>query len=319
MILESKALNLELSARVQSVDSEKHVRRAQFRDLVFSYVGLLSLLFALLTLMALVLDLAVTGVPRLSQEFFMNFPSRFPSKAGILSAWVGTFCVMLTTAFFVIPVGVAAGIYLEEYAKKNWFTQLVELNIINLAGIPSITYGLMALGIFVYKFQLGASVLTAGLTLGLLVLPIIIVTTRESIKTIPNSIREASFALGASKWQTIWNHVIPYSSGGILTGVIISLSRAIGETAPLITIGALTFIAFLPTSPFSADWPHISFQWMMDSYTVMPIQMFNWVSRPQAEFHTNAAATGIVLLAMTLLMNGFAIYIRYRFRKKYKW
>lgn len=297
----------------------KNIRRRKVVDFLFSLAGLLSLLFALVTLLALVVDLAATGVPRISAEFFMNFPSRFPEKAGILSAWVGSLCVMLTTACCAIPLGVAAGLYLEEYAPKNWITQLIELNIINLAGIPSITFGLMALGIFVYKLELGQSILTAGLTLGLLVLPIIIVTTRESVRAIPNLIREASYAVGASKWQTIRYHILPYSSGGILTGVIISLSRAIGETAPLITIGALTFVAFLPTSPVQSVFPFVSLQWLKDPFTVLPIQMFNWLSRPQAEFHVNAAATGIVLLLMTLVLNGVAIYIRYRFRKKMKW
>jgi phosphate transport system permease protein len=259
-------------------------------------VGLLTLFFTLLTLVVLISDLAITGVPRINSLFFTSFPSRFAEKAGILSAWVGTFCVMITTAIFAIPLGVASGVYLEEYAPKNFLTHLIEINITNLAGIPSITFGLMALGIFVYEFSLGRSILTAGLTLGLLVLPIIIVATRESIRTVPNAIREASFALGASRWQTIWSHVLPYSSGGILTGVIISLSRAIGETAPLITIGALTFIAFLPTSPLQQEVPFVNFTWLSDPFTVMPIQMFNWISRPQAEFHINAAATGIVLL-----------------------
>lgn len=298
---------------------QKNIQLRQTRDMIFYYVGLLTLLFSFLTLIALIWDLAQTGVPRISMQFFESFPSRFAAQAGILSAWVGTFCVMITTALVAIPLGIAAGIYLEEYASKNFFTQLIEINITNLAGIPSITFGLMALGLFVYQMDLGRSILTAGLTLGLLILPIIIVATRESIRTIPNSIREASFALGASRWQTIWNHVLPYSSGGILTGVIIALSRAIGETAPLITIGALTFIAFLPTSPIISDFPFLSFQWLKDPFTVMPIQMFNWISRPQSDFHVNAAATGIVLLVMTLLMNGIAIYIRYRFRKKYKW
>jgi phosphate transport system permease protein len=297
----------------------KNIRYRKTIDFLFSVAGLLSLLFALVTLLALVVDLAMTGVPRINAAFFMNFPSRFPENAGILSAWVGSLCVMMTTACCAIPLGVAAGIYLEEYAPKNWVTQLIELNIINLAGIPSITFGLMALGIFVYKLGLGQSVLTAGLTLGLLVLPIIIVTTREAFRSIPNLIREASYAVGASKWQTIRYHILPYSTGGILTGVIISLSRAIGETAPLITIGALTFVAFLPTSPIKADLPFVSFQWLMDPFTVLPIQMFNWLSRPQAAFHVNAAATGIVLLMMTLVLNGVAIYIRYRFRKKMKW
>ncbi len=300
-------------------DLLKNIKQRQRIDFAFALVGLLSLLFALVTLLALIVDLSLTGVPRLSSEFFTNFPSRFADRAGILSAWVGSFCVMITTAFCAIPLGIAAGVYLEEYAKKNWVSQLIELNIINLAGIPSITYGLMALGLFVYKLKLGQSVLTAGLTLGLLVLPIIIVTTRESIRAIPNIIREASYAMGASKWQTIRYHILPYSSGGILTGVIISLSRAIGETAPLITIGALTFIAFLPTSPIKSEPPFVSGQWLMDPFTVMPIQMFNWLSRPQPEFHVNAAATGVVLLIMTLIMNGGAIYLRSRFRKRMKW
>ncbi|AFY01344.1 phosphate ABC transporter permease PstA [Bdellovibrio bacteriovorus] len=296
-----------------------NIKRRQMWDFAFALMGLLSLLFALVTLLALIVDLGMTGIPRINAEFFVNFPSRFAEKAGILSAWVGSFLIMVTTAVCAIPLGVAAGVYLEEYSKKNWVSQIIELNIINLAGIPSITYGLMALGLFVYKLKLGQSILTAGLTLGLLVLPIIIVTTREAIRAIPNTIREASYAMGASKWQTIRYHILPYSSGGILTGVIISLSRAIGETAPLITIGALTFIAFLPTPPIDGQFPYVNFTWLMDPFTVMPIQMFNWLSRPQPEFHVNAAATGVVLLVMTLIMNGGAIYLRSRFRKKMKW
>ncbi|MFV8258376.1 phosphate ABC transporter permease PstA [Bdellovibrio bacteriovorus] len=296
-----------------------NIKRRQMWDFAFALMGLLSLLFALVTLLALIVDLGMTGIPRINAEFFVNFPSRFAEKAGILSAWVGSFLIMVTTAVCAIPLGVAAGVYLEEYSKKNWVSQIIELNIINLAGIPSITYGLMALGLFVYKLKLGQSILTAGLTLGLLVLPIIIVTTREAIRAIPNTIREASYAMGASKWQTIRYHILPYSSGGILTGVIISLSRAIGETAPLITIGALTFIAFLPTPPIDGQFPYLNFNWLMDPFTVMPIQMFNWLSRPQPEFHVNAAATGVVLLVMTLIMNGGAIYLRSRFRKKMKW
>lgn len=301
------------------LEMRKNISRRKMWDKLFIMAGLLSLLFALVTLLALVIDLALTGVPRLSWEFFANFPSRHADKAGIVSAWVGSFCVMLVTAFFAIPLGIAAGVYLEEYAKKNWISEVIELNIVNLAGIPSITYGLMALGLFVYEFNFGQSILTAGLTLGLLVLPIVIVTTREAIRTIPNNIREASYALGASKWQTTWSHVLPYSTGGILTGVIISLSRAIGETAPLITIGALTFIAFLPESPIEGNFPFVNFTWVNEPFTVMPIQMFNWLSRPQKDFHVNAAATGVVLLLMTLLMNGAAIYLRSRFRKKLKW
>lgn len=302
-----------------SFDMQSNIRRRKAKDFLFAVIGLMTLLFSLIVLLTLIVDLAMTGVPRISADFFMNFPSRFPARAGILSAWVGSFAIMLVTAFCAIPLGIAAGIYLEEYAPKNIFTTIIELNIINLAGIPSITFGLMALGLFVYKLQLGQSILAAGLTLGLLVLPIVIVTTREAIKTIPSTIREASYALGASRWQTIRYHILPYSSGGILTGVIISLSRAIGETAPLITIGALTFIAFLPASPVVGHFPFLSMQWLHDPFTVMPIQMFNWLSRPQSEFHVNAAATGVVLLGMTLAMNAVAIFIRYRFRKKMKW
>lgn len=298
---------------------KQQVEKLKRQDSIFWLVGLLTLAFALITLLSLIVDMAMTGWPRITQEFFMNFPSRFPEKAGILSAWVGSLCVVFVTALLAIPLGVASGVYLEEYSKKNIWTKIIEVNILNLAGIPSITYGLMALGFFVYSLKLGQSILTAGLTLGLLVLPIIIVTTREAIRTIPAHIREASYSLGATKWQTTWNHILPYSSGGILTGVVIALSRAIGETAPLITVGALTFIAFLPTAPVSAVPPYVSAQWLLDPYTVMPIQMFNWVSRPQEEFHINAAAAGLILLSMTLILNGTAIYIRYRFRKKYKW
>lgn len=293
--------------------------RMKIRDFVFSILGLLCLIIALVTLLALVVDLSSSGISRISTEFLMSFPSRFPEKAGILSAWVGSLVVMSVTAFFAIPVGIGAAIYLEEYAPKNRITAIIELNIINLAGVPSITFGLMALGVFVYKFGFGQSILTAGLTLALLVLPIVIVTTRESIRTVPSNLREAAYAMGASRWQMIQHHLLPYSTGGILTGLIIALSRAIGETAPLITIGAMTFIAFLPTSPISDQAPFVSFQWMKDPFTVLPIQMFNWISRPQEEFHVNAAATGVILLAMTLALNGIAIYIRYRFRKRIKW
>jgi phosphate transport system permease protein len=210
-------------------------------------------------------------------------------------------------------------VYLEEYAPKNWLTALIEINIANLAGVPSIVYGLMALGLFVYQLQLGQSVLAAGLTLALLILPIVIVATRESIRAVPGSVREAAYALGATKWQTVKDHVLPYSTGGILTGVIIALSRAIGETAPLITIGALTFIAFLPPAPVKAEFPFVSFEWLVSPFTVLPIQMFNWVSRPQEEFHFNAAAAGLVLMMATVLMNAVAIYVRYRFRRRIKW
>ncbi len=295
------------------------IAQRKLRDKIFSVVGLVCLLIAVVTLLALLVDLTLDGLSRLSPSFFSNFPSRFPQKAGILSAWVGTLVVMFVTALAAVPLGVAAGIYLEEYARKHWFTNLIEINIANLAGVPSIVYGLMALGLFVYQFGFGQSILTAGLTLALLILPIVIISTRESIRAIPSSIREAAYALGATKWQTIRHHVLPYSTGGILTGVIIGMSRAIGESAPLITIGALTFIAFLPPSPLMSHFPFVSLEWLFSPFTVLPIQLFNWVSRPQQEFHLNAAAAGMVVMFMTLCMNGAAIWIRYHFRRKIKW
>ena len=301
------------------MEDTQNISRRKSLDALFAIIGLLAMLVGLVTLLALLADLAKEGAGRLSWQFFTSYPSRFASQAGILSAWVGTTLVMLVTAATAVPLGVAAGVYLEEYASRNWLTALIEINIANLAGVPSIVYGLMALGLFVYQFRLGQSIVTAGLTLALLILPIVIVATRESIRAVPGSIREAAYALGATKWQTVKDHVLPYSTGGILTGVIIALSRAIGETAPLITIGALTFIAFLPGAPVKSEFPFVSFEWLMSPFTVMPIQMFNWISRPQREFHLNAAAAGLVLMAMTLAMNGLAIYIRYRFRKRIKW
>jgi phosphate transport system permease protein len=301
------------------IDVENKVARNKRFDGLFAIIGLLSTLIGMVTLAALILDLATAGLARLSPHFFTSFPSRFPTQAGILSAWVGTCLIMLVTAATAVPMGVAAGVYLEEYAPKNWLTALIEINIANLAGVPSIVYGLMALGLFVYQLKLGQSVLSAGLTLALLILPIVIVATREAIRAVPSSMREAAYALGATKWQTTRDHTLPYSMGGVLTGVIIALSRAIGESAPLITIGALTFIAFLPDSPLKAEFPFISFEWLFSPFSAMPIQMFNWVSRPQQEFHLNAAATGLVLMVMTLAMNGIAIYFRYRFRKRIKW
>ena len=288
-------------------------------DLTFAIVGVLALMVGVLTFVALFAGMAMDGAHRLSWDFFVNFPSRHADKAGILSAWVGSTLVMLVTAVSAIPVGVAGAVYLEEYAPKNWMTDIIEINVTNLAGVPSIIYGLLALGLFVYKFGFGQSILSAGLTLALLVLPVVIVATREAIRSIPAVIREGAYALGATKWQTTVDHIIPYSVPGILTGVIIGLARAIGETAPIITIGALTFIAFLPPAPFSGEPPAGAFDWLFAPFTVMPIQMFNWTSRPEAAFHQNAAAAGVVLVLMTLSMNALAIYIRYRLRKNIKW
>ena len=288
-------------------------------DLIFSLLGILSLMVGILTFVTLFVDMIVDGVPRLSWDFLTSFPSRKADQAGILSAWVGSTLVMVVTAATAVPLGVAAGVYLEEYAPRNWMTDLIEINVTNLAGVPSIIYGLLALGLFVYQFGFGQSVLSAGLTLGLLILPVVIVATREAIRSIPGAIREGAMALGASKWQTTADHILPYSVPGIMTGVIIGMARAIGETAPVITIGALTFIAFLPEAPVKAEPPFVSFEWLFSGFTVMPIQMFNWTSRPDVAFHHNAAAAGVILVAMTLSMNALAIYIRYRLRKNITW
>jgi len=288
-------------------------------DAIFAVCGLIALMIGVLTFAALFVDMALDGFARLSWDFFTSYPSRRAGQAGILSAWVGSTLVMVVTAFFAVPLGVASGIYLEEYAAKNWITDVIEINITNLAGVPSIVYGLLALGLFVYQFGFGQSILSAGLTLALLILPVVIVATREAIRSIPQVIREGSYALGATQWQTVRYHILPYSLAGILTGVIIGMARAIGETAPIITIGALTFIAFLPPAPVTGEPPFVSFDWLMSPFTVMPIQMFNWTSRPEAAFQANAAAAGFVLVFMTLAMNGLAIWLRYRLRRNIKW
>jgi phosphate transport system permease protein len=285
-----------------------------------------------------------------AKSFFASMPSASAYRAGILPALVGTLLVMLVTMCVAVPLGVASGVYLEEYASKNKLTDLLEINIANLAGVPSIIWGLAGLGLFIFGvplflsmldqlvghfyigaivvrcmkaifrvFGLGRNVLTAGLTLGLLVLPIVIIATREAIRAVPRTIREAAIALGATKWQTTRYHVIPYSLSGILTGSIIALSRAIGETAPLVCIGAVLYITFLPPTPIQSHPPYVSFAWLRSSYTVVPMQIFDWVSRPQPEFHANAAAASVVLVVLTLTLNAIAIAIRYRARKSIKW
>jgi phosphate transport system permease protein len=307
------------AAYLSSEALRRGLSRRKILDQVFVLVGLIVMIACLAVLAILFIDLVRDGAPRFGWEFFTNFASRRAERAGILAAWVGTSLIMLVTALCAVPVGVAAAIYLEEYAPKNWFTAIIEINVTNLAGVPSIVYGLLALGLFVYQFDLGQSIAAAGLTLALLILPIVIVATRESIRSVPKAIREAAYGLGATRWEVTKDHVLPYSTGGILTGMILGLSRAIGETAPIITIGALSFIAFLPQSPVTSEFPFISFAWLKDPFTAMPIQMFNWVSRPDQAFQANAAAAGAILLGMTLIMNALAIWIRYRFRKKINW
>jgi phosphate transport system permease protein len=376
----------------------------KFKDAAFIFWGILATIIGLGTLVALVSELMHDGGHRLTSAFFMSFPSSEPAEAGILSAWVGSILVIITTALFAIPIGMLAGVYLEEYAPKNPVTSAIEIAVNNLAGVPSILFGLMAVGIFVqflgnparyFGFLpegfrnaaadlFGQSVLTAGITLSLLILPVVIVATREAVRSVPQEMRQGALAVGATKWQTTQHHVLPYALPGVVTGVIIGISRALGETAPLIMIGGLTFVAFLPvTRPGDATFetigvldeygaainpnatetvriahdgvvvlpdfteqqvqagqvlelPHGSTvqsvatwgdaiaswspsHWLGSEFTVMPIQMFNWTSRPQAEFLELAAAAGIVLLGITLLLNGAAIWLRYRLRKSIKW
>jgi phosphate transport system permease protein len=268
-------------------------------DLLFQLASLVTLLVALAALAALVFDIMSDGAGRLSWSFLTNIASRNADEAGVYHALMGTIWVIGLTAALALPIGVAAAIYLEEYGTRSRVAKFIELNIANLAAVPSIIYGLLGLGLFVRLMAMGQSVFAGASTLALLALPVVILSTREALRTVPSTIREGSYALGATKWQTIWHQVLPMAMPGVLTGLILALSRAIGETAPLITIGALTNIPFAPDSVWS-------------KFTVLPIQIFNWVSRPQAEFKTNAAAGILVLLALLLTMNAVAVIVRDR-------
>ena len=281
------------------------IRKNRLKDQIFKYWGIFCTLIGLVLLVVFIGNILIDGISRIDWGFITDLPSRKAEKSGIYTALMGSIWVLLLTALIAFPVGVAAGIYLEEYAKKNKLAGLLEINISNLAGVPSIIYGLLGLEVFVRMMKLGPSVLAGSLTLSLLILPIIIVATREAIKAVPSSIKDASYALGASKWQTIWHQILPASSGGILTGVILALSRAVGETAPLIVVGALAYVPFAPQNP-------------MDEFSVLPIQIFNWISRPQAGFIENAAAAIIILLLITFVMNGIAVYFRNKWQKKLK-
>ncbi len=294
----------------------------KIRSEIFSWVGLLVTSLGIVVLAVLIFDVCKDGLSRLSWDFMTSFPSRKPEKAGIFSAWVGTVWIMFTTALFAIPIGIGSGIYLEEYARKGKLSSFIELNIANLAGVPSVIYGILGLGIFVRFAHLDRSVLAGGLTLALLILPIVILSTREALRAVPSSIREASFALGATKWQTVYQQVLPAAFGNVLTGIILAMSRAIGETAPLVTLGALTYIPFLPTNPltFTQEFPfiHLSLKGLSDPFTVLPIQIFNWVSRPQKGFLACAAAGIVVLLMITFLMNAIAVYLRHKNQKRWQ-
>jgi len=272
-------------------------------DRLLAAFGLLAMVLALVSLAALIYDILHDGVPRLSWEFVTSIPSRRAEDAGILTALVGSVYVIALSALIAIPVGIGAAVHLEEYGGRGRLSRIIEINIANLAGVPSIIYGLLGLGLFVRMMGMGPSVLAGACTLGLLVLPVVIISTREALRAVPKSLREASYALGATKWQTTWHQVLPAAFPGILTGLILAVSRAVGETAPLITIGALTYIPFVPSDIFSP-------------FTVLPIQIFNWVSRPQAAFAENAAAGIVVLLGLLLMMNAVAIVLRDRFQKR---
>ena len=273
---------------------------------VLHVIFLAATLAGVVLLAILLADVLEHGIPWLRWSFLTSFPSRFPQQAGIKAALWGTIWLIGLTALFSIPVGIGAAIYLEEYARRNWFNTLIEINIANLAGTPSIVYGMLGLSLFVRWMALGRSVLAGALTMSLLILPVTIIASRESLRAVPDSLRQGAFALGATRWQTIRAHVLPAALPGILTGLILALSRAIGETAPLIMIGALTYVAFTPSGP-------------LDAFTALPIQIFNWASRPQREFYGLAAAGILVLLGVLLTMNAAAIWIRYRSQRNVRW
>ena len=265
--------------------------------MAFASACFVATVFGIIVLTALLADVAITGIAWLDWQFLTEFPSRRPAEAGIVSAIVGSLWLMGLTALFSVPLGVGAAIYLEEYASEGGFLRVIQVNISNLAGVPSVIYGILGLALFVRYFAFERSLLAGGLTMSLLILPIIVISTQEALRSVPSGLREGAFALGATRWQVIRSHVLPAAAPGILTGVILALSRAIGETAPLIMIGALTFIAFLPAG-------------VMDAFTVLPIQIFNWTARPQAEFQNLAAAAILVLMVFLFLMNLSAIVLR---------
>jgi phosphate transport system permease protein len=283
-----------------------HLQQRRRKDKIFTIVCLLSTLVGIILLALLLWDILTRGLPWLNWDFLTHYPSRIPQRAGIKSALWGSIWLIILTAAFALPIGVSAAIYLEEYAPRSKLRKIIEINISNLAGVPSIVYGILGLALFVRGLALGRSLIAGALTMSLLILPIIIISSQEALRAVPNSLREASYGLGATKWQTIRHQVLPAALPWILTGNILALSRALGETAPLIMIGALTFVAFTPQTP-------------LDPFTALPIQIFNWVSRPQAEFASLAATGIIVLLALLLTMNATAIILRNKYQKKLKW
>lgn len=282
---------------------EARVRRRRALGRAFELACMAMALLGALVLVTLLIAVFRQGIDWLDWEFLTSFPSRFPEKAGIESALWGTLWVIATTALLSVPLGIGAAVYLEELARPTRLNGFIQINIANLAGVPSIVYGILGLAIFVRAAGLGRSVIAGALTLSLLILPVIIIATREALRAVPSSVRLAAFAVGATRWQTVRDHVLPASLPGILTGLILALSRAIGETAPLIMIGALTYVAFVPDG-------------MLSGFTALPIQIFNWASRPQEDFHGLAAAGIIVLLVVLLSMNSVAAFVRHRFGRR---
>ena len=278
----------------------------QWKDSAFKWLAFAAAMLGIAFLLVFLFDIFSDGYKRVNWQFLTSLPSFKAEKSGIKPALFGSIWVFFLTAAIAVPIGIAAGIYLEEYGRKNFLFSFLEINISNLAGIPSIIYGLLGLEIFVRTLKFGNSILAGSATLALLILPIIIVATREALRAVPRSIREASYGIGATKWQTIWHQVLPAGMGGILTGIILALSRAIGETAPLIIVGAVAYMRFVPNSP-------------MSEFTVLPMQIFNWASRPQAAFLENAAAGIIVLIVITFVLNGSAVLLRNYTQKKVKW
>jgi phosphate transport system permease protein len=290
-------------AVITHTDFQKRLNRRRLNGQIFYALCLLAVVIALAMLAALLYNVLFQGLTRLSWDFLTSFPSRFPERAGIQAALLGSVYVVGLAGGLAFILGLGAAIYLEEYSARSWFARIVQLNIANLAGVPSIVYGILGLEIFVRFLELGKSVLAGSLTLALLVLPIVIIAAQEAIRAVPPTLREGGYALGATRWQVIWHLVLPYSFPGILTGMILAVSRALGETAPLIVMGALTFVPFAPDGPLSR-------------FTVLPIQIFNWTSRPQEGFHVNAAAGIIVLLVLLLTMNGVAVFLRNKLQKR---
>jgi len=293
------------TTELDSQFTDNFLRRKIKATVFHGFVGF-STIFIICILGFLLAKIWTDGHESVNWDFLTSFPSRMPSRAGIWSALAGSLAIISITAVLAVALGVGAALYLEELAPKTWIGRFIEINIANLCGVPSLVYGILGLAVFVRFFGLGRSILAAGFTLAIMILPVIIIASRESLKSVPNGIRFAALALGATPWQTTWHHVLPAAAPGILTGIILALSRALGEAAPLILVGGVTYIAFTPTSAY-------------DSFTTLPIQIFNWAGRPQEEFHAIAAAAIIVLMTVVLITNALAILIRSRLERKHRW